>query len=123
MKEQFIHIDFGWHKSHYKNKEMTVLHREDGPAREYFNGSKHWYFNGQRHREDGPAIEGADGTKHWFKNGQRHREDGPAVEDRGSKHWFINGNRLTEEEFNARKNSCNGKVVEIDGKKYKLTEI
>jgi len=30
---------------------------------------------------------------------------------------------LTEAEFNNRHSSCAGKVVEIDGKRYKLEEI
>ena len=66
----------------------------------------------------------SDGTKEWFLNGELHREDGPACEwPNGSKSWFLEGKELTEEEFNARMNSntsCSGKVVEIDGKKYKL---
>ena len=65
------------------------------------NGDKRWYLNGKFHREDGPAIEYADGTKYWF----------------------INDQPLTEAEFNIRTKSCNGKVVEIDGKKYKLQEV
>ncbi len=56
--------------------------------------------------------------------GECHREDGPAVEDaNGNKYWYLNGKRLTEAEFNKRmqkKSSCEGKVVEIEGKKYKL---
>lgn len=39
------------------------LHRTDGPAIEWLNGSKEWYYKGQRHRSDGPAIELFDGTK------------------------------------------------------------
>ena len=67
----------------------------------YDNGDIYWYLNCELHREDGPAIEEADGYKAWF----------------------LNGNRLSEEEFNQRKDSCVGKVVEIDGKKYKLQLI
>jgi hypothetical protein len=99
-------------------------HREDGPAIEWANGTKSWYINGEYHREDGPAYEGANGTKYWYINGNCHREDGPAIEwADGSKTWYINGERLTEAEFNARTKSCSGRVIEIDGKKYKLTEI
>jgi hypothetical protein len=29
-------------------------------------GDKCWYLNGKRHREDGPAEEWADGTKCWY---------------------------------------------------------
>jgi hypothetical protein len=62
-----------------------------------------------------------DGRKSWFLNGKRHREDGPAIEcSDGHKEWYLNGKKLTEAEFNNRHNSCVGKVVEIDGQKYKL---
>lgn len=36
---------------------MGLLHRENGPAVEYPDGSKEWFLNHQRHRNDGPAIE------------------------------------------------------------------
>ena len=32
-------------------------------------GTKSWYLNDKLHREDGPAIEWADGTKYWYLNG------------------------------------------------------
>jgi len=94
-------------------------------VRVFSDGDKYWYQNGQRHRTDGPATECADGTKYWYQNGQLHRTDGPAVEGTdGYKAWYLGDKWLTEAEFNARsKPSCSGKVVEIDGKKYKLTEI
>ena len=66
-------------------------------------GTKRWFLNGSLHREDGPAIEYADGDKSWFLNNKLHRKDGPASE-------FANA-------------SCIGKVVEIDGRKYKLTPV
>jgi hypothetical protein len=124
MKEQFIHINTYGDKKYHRDKAMTILHREDGPAVECEDGTKYWYINGKRHREDGPAVEHADGDKFWFLDGKRHRTDGPAVEYAdGDKFWLINGHDLTEEEFNARKNSCNGKIIEVDGKKYKLMEL
>ena len=39
------------------------IHREDGPAIEWFNGDKEYYINGKRHRIDGPAIEKINGYK------------------------------------------------------------
>jgi len=99
-------------------------HREDGPAIEYSNNHKEWWINGKRHREDGPAIEYVDGTRHWYLNSKLHREDGPAVEYfNGDCEWFLNGREMTEQEFNLKTKSCTGKIVEIDGKKYRLTEI
>ena len=83
-----------------------VLHREDGPACEYFNGEKSWWINGKRHREEGPAVEYADGTKSWY----------------------LNDERLTEAEFLSRttkhKITIDGKTVEIDHETFrKLKEL
>ena len=105
-----------------------VRHREGGPAIEYADGSKEWYLNGVRHREVGPAIEGADGSKGWYLNGELHREGGPAYEGaNGRKLWYLNDEYHTEAEYNAemqkRGSTCNGKIVEIDGKRYTLTEV
>jgi hypothetical protein len=59
--------DLYWFKEGHYN---SFLHREDGPAIEYFNGSKTWYLNGKLHRLDGPAVEAANGDKYWWINGQ-----------------------------------------------------
>jgi hypothetical protein len=92
----------------------------------YSNGSKFWYLNGKLHREDGPAIECSDGTKFWYLNGKFHREDGPAVEwSNGYKAWYLGGKELTEQEHKAAtsKPTCEGKIVEVDGKKYELKGV
>ena len=70
-------------------------------------------------------VKVSDSKTEWYNlNGELHREDGPAIEFAdGDKSWYINGQRLTETEFNQRTQSCNNKIVEIDGKKYKLTQI
>jgi len=71
--------------------EQGQLHRDDGPAVEWVNGtkSKEWFQHGKRHREDGPAIEDANGEKYWYQHDKRHREDGPAVDcANGTKKWF-----------------------------------
>ena len=79
-------------KFYYKDPEMTILHREDGPAFEGVNGIKEWWVSGKLHRLDGPAVEHADGHKEWWVKGKIHRLDGPAVERAdGSKFWIING--------------------------------
>ena len=63
-------------------------------TREFYNS------DGQLHRTNGPAIEYANGTKYWYQNGVCHRTDGPAVEwDSGGKSWFIDGKLLSEAEF------------------------
>ena len=88
----------------FGNKEWRnvdgVVHREDGPAIEWANGSKEWCLNGQRHREDGPAVELANGSKAWWLNDKLHREDGPAIEwANGTNEWWLNGKQYTEEEY------------------------
>ena len=100
-------------------------HREDGPAIERASGGKAFYLNGKVHREGGPAVEWADGEKEWYLDNRKHREDGPAIERAdGSKRWFLNGEQLTETEFKNRMNKpCSGKVVEVEGVKYKLVEV
>jgi len=94
QKEQFIHITESGNKRYFSDREMTILHREDGPAIEWDNGYKAWYLNGELHREDGPAAEWAD----------------------GSKAWYLNDKFLTEEEFNARMNPVELTLDEIASK-------
>ena len=69
MTPQYIEINTLGNKFYYKDKQMTILHREDGPAAEWSYGDKAWYINGERHREDGPAIEFSNGHKAWYLNG------------------------------------------------------
>jgi hypothetical protein len=57
---------------HYKDGQ---LHRENGPAIEFANGSKEWYLNGKYHRTDGPAIENESGYKEWYLDGKKHGEN------------------------------------------------
>lgn len=46
-----------------------LIHREDGPAIEYKNGTRSWWLNGEPHRQGGPAIERANGDIKWRWNG------------------------------------------------------
>jgi len=91
------------------------------------DGTKEWYLNGQYHREDGPAVEWPDGEKQWYLHGNLHREDGPAIElPSGTKYWCLNGKEYSESEWKKevnKKQTCDGKLIEIDGKRYKLVEI
>jgi hypothetical protein len=87
-----------------------------------------WYKwdTNKLHRLDGPAIEWPDGSKVWLVDGKRHRTDGPAIEYAdGHKKWYVDGKQLTEKQWKAavNKNNCIDKTITIDGKKYKLTEI
>lgn len=115
------------------------LHKEDGPALAFEDGSQMWYKHGLVHRVGGPAITGKrqcmkrddqlmDGTwaiqscvvksLEWFVNGLRHRTDGPAVErdDLIFEYW-TNGQRLHEDEFYLYVDTTNGDVLVPPGKK------
>jgi hypothetical protein len=74
-------------------------------VRVYASGNKSWYLNGQLHREDGPAIEYVDGHKSWYLDNV----------------WYTKSQHKAE--MARRNNTCNGKVVTIEGKQYELTEI
>ena len=59
------------------------------------NGTKYWWKNWRLHRDDGPAVEWADGSVVWKQNGKYHREDGPAIEcANGSKSWWIHDRKI-----------------------------
>ena len=73
----------------------TRLHREDGPAIVFPDGSQEWYRNGDLHREDGPAVINPDGEQYWYRNGKCHRDDGPArIWPDGRQEWYRNGARI-----------------------------
>jgi len=64
--------------------------------------SRRWYKKGKLlHRENGPAVEFDNGTKYWLINNQYHRLDGPAIEmnDYDTKLYYINNKRLTTEDY------------------------
>lgn len=123
MTPQYIEITECGTKYYYKDKEMKNLHREDGPATEWNDGSKAWYLNGELHREDAPAIEYANSSKFWYLNGLRHREDGPAVEwCDGHKEWWLNG-KLHREDGPAVESFFGNKYWYLSGKEYTEEEF
>jgi hypothetical protein len=75
------------------------LHRDDGPAIIYADGTQLWYRNGKQHRDGGPAAIGPDGTQAWYQNDKCHREDGPAlIRADGIQHWYWHGKQVPKEE-------------------------
>ena len=83
-----------WYDNDYR------LHREDGPAIIWDDGSQHWYYRGFKHREDGPAIVGLNGFEAWWYEGERHREDGPAVIfANGRVEWWFLGEKYSFAEW------------------------
>jgi hypothetical protein len=61
--------------------------------------TKHKNENGELHRVDGPAIEWANGSREWWVEGKLHRTDGPAVVyiTHGSRAWYLNGKFIKKE--------------------------
>lgn len=113
----------------YFKKGTTQLHRLDGPAVEYADGTKSWYQNGELHRLDGPAIEYVDGTNIWYQNDNLHRLDGPAIEyANGVNEWHIDDVKFTEAQFKRKIASMNCKemtIAEIEkllGNKIKIVK-
>lgn len=51
------------------------------------NGTNIWYKNDIIHRTDGPAKEYADGGIEYWVEGQLEREDGPAIDTKTNKSW------------------------------------
>ena len=99
-QKYYVTVDDEGNTRWYKDAKCKTLHRENGPAIEYADGSKFWWQNGLRHRMDGPANEWANGDKSWWQNGLLHRIEGPAVEySNGRKEWWLNDKKLTKAEF------------------------
>jgi hypothetical protein len=79
-------------------KGTTILHREDGPAIIWRDGSESWYFYGKLHRDGGPAYIESVGLKEWWSHGMRHRDDGPAViHMNGEIEWWLDGDSCNKE--------------------------
>jgi len=91
----------------YKDEQ---LHREDGPAVLYADGTKVWWRRGVwagvgdkpdpelwARKEGAPKIYAISlgGHKWWYRDGKLHRDDGPAVEyANGTEEWYFYGEYL-----------------------------
>jgi antitoxin component YwqK of YwqJK toxin-antitoxin module len=85
------------------------FHRLDGPAREYWNENgqlsyREFWVDGKRHRLDGPAAE------YWFEDGQLRYQE-----------FWVDGKQVAELPAVKTVPTCDGRTIEIDGKKYILT--
>lgn len=79
---------------------VTIYTKEDG-KREFT--SEEWIgFAAETvhfHREDGPAIEYQDMDKYWFYEDKLHRLDGPAQSAEFGNLWHIDDEEYSKEEF------------------------
>lgn len=62
-------------KVYYKDKELRIRHREDGPACEWVNGDKEWWLNDKLHRIGGPSAQFHSGEKFFAINGIFYEEN------------------------------------------------
>ena len=151
-KAKRLHNPYGAAYVYYLNNKIQnkifylngKLHREDGPAIIYYydNGqilSEHYFLNGKHHREDGHTIiyyyqNGKIEREFYYLNDKRHRENGPAYihyHKNGKidyEEYYLNNKNCYKQDLDRKINkktitSCEGKIVEIDGRKYKLTTI
>jgi len=77
------------------DKPTVINYDESGKITE-----KHWINSyGETHRKDGPAIIRADGTKIWYYEGNKHRFDGPAWESPKEIAYFWRGNEVSKEQY------------------------
>jgi hypothetical protein len=79
----------GTARIHFKNNQ---IHRTEGPAVVFEDGSYIWYFWGKVSRQNGPALSFRNGVMKWKVNGLLHRTDGPALMTEQIKIWAIDGN-------------------------------
>lgn len=76
------------------NRNKNILHKVDGPAVVWSDGSCEYFQNGIIHNENGPALveKTSSYTRSlWYVNGNLHREDGPALEhvtQNGDKNYY-----------------------------------
>jgi antitoxin component YwqK of YwqJK toxin-antitoxin module len=103
-----------WNENGQLAYEMYCLngnrHNAAGPAYRQWHGNgqlayEMYYLNGEFHNAAGPAY------RYWHENGTL------AIEE-----YWLNGRKLTKAAWEAAVNPapCDGKVVEIEGRKYKL---
>ena len=97
----FETLDRYWYKREYDSKGNEIYFEtsaEDWSKREYDSNGKETYY------------ENSDG--YWTKQ---------EYDSKGNRIYYENSDGEVRD--NRPKPSCEGKIVEIDGKKYKLTEV
>lgn len=101
MTEQFIYVDNAGNTRCYKDRAMTILHRDDGqPAVVTANGFCVWYIDGKIHRDGGPAQVDPDGGEWWYQMGKLHRRGGPAIKfPDGEVQYYWNDVRYTPQGY------------------------
>jgi hypothetical protein len=88
-------MDDNFHKTDdivYFRNDSGQIHRVDGPAVIFEDGTYYWFINGVQHREGGPAVCYPEGFSMWYKYGVLHNRNGPAViTNSGEEQWWLDG--------------------------------
>jgi hypothetical protein len=118
-------------KHDFKSKGSLHLYDSNGNKIYYEGSNGYWYKREFDSNGNITYYEDSDG--YWFK--YEFDSNGNYIYSEDSNgYWFkrefdSNGNEIYSEDSdgeiidNRPKTSCNGKVVEIDGKKYQLKEV
>ncbi len=70
----------------YRNS-FGKMHRDNGPAEIYSDGSCYWYYNGFVHRKNGPAQITLKGSQYYIQMGKLNQKN-------GCKAILFNGNKI-----------------------------
>jgi len=97
MLKNYTKVEENHHgtKRYYNDKEQ--LHRLDGPAVEFKDGTKYWYINGNNHRNIDPSNQWQYRIKYWCFKDKAHRIGGPCSS--AFSWWFIHGKEYSKEGY------------------------
>ena len=101
------------------------LHEYDSNGKEIHYKRDDGYEEWSEFNSNGNLIhfKNSDGYEWWSEYDSNGNEIRFKDSD-GCENWYdSNGNRITKKEFDELNSSCAGKVVGVDGKKYRLTLI
>ena len=133
MKTTFKIIDGNLHE--YDSNE-NLIHRKSSDGYEWWseydsngkeihlkdsNGYEIW----REYDSDGNEIhfKDSDGYESW-REYDSHGDLTHYKNSNGEEKWYdSHGNSITKEQFDKLQASCDGKIIEVDGKKYRLTLI
>lgn len=85
----------------YKDKDLKIISRLDGPAIENTNGYQAYVVDGKFHRLGGPAQIWDENNCNYFEDDKLHRLDGPACirSSPRDNQYFIKGKCFSKEQF------------------------
>lgn len=118
-------------KHDFKSKGSLSLYDSNGKEIYYEYSKGYWYK--REYDSNGKLIYYENSNEYWYKqkydtNGNKiYFEDSDGYWEK--REYDSNGNEIYYEDSDGKiidkrpKSTCNGKVVEIDGKKYQLKEV